>query len=237
MKRPMHRILAALVGLCCLALPAFAGSDKSQGLDRASQLVTALKALVPPGQTDQQLWTVLVSPGDPQMRVASGLVLADRLYPQGDLSRWDEVQGWWLPQQIPKSLAAADAALYTAVLAVQLPDPAGPWLSFRLLDSFFDSDGAWAFFGRCPPGPVADLEDTLSARGVQPSAGWPPFGAAMGPLPLGVPLYGDLSADQAVAMNLFFLDGMGCPTQGGGFYAWDRLTGRIYRLRETDKDH
>ena len=74
----MHRILAALVGLCCLALPAFAGSDKSQGLDQASQLVTALKALVPPGQTDQQLWTVLVSPGDPQMRVASGLVLADR---------------------------------------------------------------------------------------------------------------------------------------------------------------
>lgn len=230
------RILAALCVLSCLALPAFGGTGSAEGLGQAAQLSTALRAVVPPGQSDRQLWGILTGEGNLQVRVGAGLVLADRLYPQGDLSRWSEVQGWWLPEQIPLSLAAADAALVTAVLAAQLPDPAGSWLAFRLLDSFFASPDAWVFLGRCPPAAVSDLEDSLSSRGIRSDRGWPPFGVAMGTLPLGRPLFGDISIDQAMAQNLSFLDGMGRPTGGAGFYAWDRLTGRIYKVREKLRD-
>ena len=203
---------------------------REQGVAQGQRLRQELRGYVPFGVNDQCLWEALVGDGRLRDRAAAGLYLIECRCPDGDLARWDEVEGWWLPGQIPVPLAVADAALLTAVLAAQLPDPGGAWLALSLLEGLCRSDRGRYFFGRVLPGPVAELRAALSARGVEPLFGWPQVLEVTGTLPLASPLYGTIRVGRALNEGMTFLDGMGRPVGGAGAYAWDRPTGRIYRV-------
>ena len=203
---------------------------REQGMAQAETLRVHLRGFVPLGVNNECLWDLLVGNGKTRDRAAAGLYLIECRCPDGDLARWDEVEGWWLPGQIPVPLAVADAALLTAVLAAQLPDPGGPWLALSLLEGLCRSDRGRYFFGRVLPGPVAELRAALSARGVEPLFGWPQVLEVTGTLPLASPIYGTIRVGRALNEGMTFLDGMGRPVGGAGAYAWDRPTGRIYRV-------
>ena len=207
---------------------------REQGMALAETLRVHLRGFVPLGVNNECLWDLLVGNGKTRDRAAAGLYLLESLCPGGDLSRWEEAQGWWLPRQIPVPLTVADGVLLTATLVARMPDPGGPWLALSLLERFWRSDRARYFFGRVLPAPVAELEAELQAKGVAPTFGWPQVLEVTGTLPVASPLYGDIRLGRAMAANMTFLDGMGRPTGGVGSYAWDRPTGRIYRVLADD---
>ena len=225
-------VLLLLAGAGAEAGPFQVGAKRELGLEEAAALRVELLAEKPHGGTEDSLWRVLAYGRDPRTRVGAGLALVDRIFPGGDPSRWEEVEGWWLPRKVPRSLGAADAALLTASLAALLPDPGAPWLAYRILEPFFRSPAARVRFGRMAPRELEELLRSLAARGVEPPEGWPEAFEVLGDLPLARPLDGFVPLDRALMDRMVFLDRQGRISDDARTYAWDREEGELHEVTD-----
>ncbi len=179
-----------------------------------------------PREEPRRLWEGLGA-AEGRERASRALALVEALFPGGDPARWEEVGGFWNPQEIPLSLVALDA-VYEAVLALgDLPDGGAPFLASTLLRRLLQSSGARIHAFLTAPAEYARLVEILPAWGPP----WP-RGRIEGRLPFARPVRGSIGQDRALREGFTFLDGYGRPSSGLGAYAWDRRGGRLFRVRD-----
>ena len=174
------------------------------------------------------LWEGLFLPGTEARRRASlGLALVEALCPEGDPARWEEVEGFWNPQEIPLSLASLDA-VYGAVLALgEMDEKGASLLASTLLRRLLQSPRARVHAFLTAPVQYGRIVHSLPPWGPP----WPQ-GELRGSLPLARSVRGTISESRALSLGHTFLDGYGRIASGTGFYAWDRVRGDIFRVRD-----
>lgn len=235
-------LTAALMFLAILSIvvPAFAATDwdtfAAQMEKRDKIKVTGeavlndMRSIAPEG-SEENLWRMLWN-GETRSRAAAAVALVDRMFPDGDPSRWQEVSGF-LPNRgvQPRQLVAMDG-LFVAVLALkELPD--GVWGAAYLLDNFGKSGiGKVKFIDEIP----ADLKEAIAE--IVAETGIPgDWSSSMirGRMPL-LPSYrGAISRDTADSRNMQYLDGYGA-LAANGRYAWDRDNGYVYDVVDGADD-
>ena len=231
-------LLAVTIGL--FASPFFAASDwdtftaemekRSKIKDTGAAIVADMREIAPQG-TDIELWHKLWE-GEPRWRAAAAVALIDRIFPQGDPSKWEEVSGFASNRSVqPRQLIAIDA-LFVAVDSLrQMPD--GIWGSAYLLQQFGKSGwGKVMFIEEIPYGFDQTLKDVISTTGL--TGDWS-IKRIRGKMPL-LPIYrGYITRNSADSRNLQYLDGYGSISSNGR-YAWDRDRGYIYEVVDNDRD-
>ena len=231
-------LLAVTIGL--FATPLFAASDwdtftaemekRSKIKDTGAAIVDDMREIAPQG-TDIELWHKLWE-GEPRWRAAAAVALIDRIFPQGDPSKWEEVSGFASNRSVqPRQLIAIDA-LFVAVDSLrQMPD--GIWGSAYLLQQFGKSGwGKVMFIEEIPYGFDQTLKDVISTTGL--TGDWS-IKRIRGKMPL-LPIYrGYITRNSADSRNLQYLDGYGSISSNGR-YAWDRDRGYIYEVVDNDRD-
>ena len=161
---------------------------------------------------------------DAATRLESAWTILKDKVPGGDPARWQEVNYFQLPQEIPNAFMVIDA-LYTSL--IELPAlPGGDWLAADLLHAFSaSSHGRFDFLRTCPV-PVAEaIEGIVRRTGLR--GDWK--SVPMGELPIARSVEGVLTDSTAASSDMVFLDGAGIPSNNGS-YAWDRKSGKIYRI-------
>jgi hypothetical protein len=216
--------------------PVFAASDwdtftaemekRSKIKDTGAAVIADMLDIAPQG-TEAELWNKLWD-GEPRWRAAAAVSLINRVFPQGDPSRWQEVSGF-VPQRSvqPRQLLAMDA-LFVAVDSLrQIPD--GVWGSAYLLYLFGKSGmGKVMFIEEIPEGMDKVLNDVISVTGLP--GDWS-IKKIRGRLPV-LPIYrGYITRDTADSRNMQYLDGYGSIASNGR-YAWDRDRGYVYEVIE-----
>ncbi len=203
--------------------------ERDEGRREAERLRDLLLAEAPREEA-YLLWEGLLLPEEPRARASRALALVEALFPEGDPARWEEVGGFWNPQEIPLCLAALDAVYGAALALADLPGKGGPYLASMLLRRLLQSPRARIHaFMTAPP-----VYGRLVAR--VPSYGPPwPRGEMKGSFPVACPVRGWVSQERALTLDMTFLDGYGRIASGLGSYAWDRERGRIYRVRDGRK--
>lgn len=166
---------------------------------------------------------------DPQVRLRAAWSILKNVVPGGDPARWNEVNYFLLPQEIPKAFMVIDG-LYTAL--IELPRvPGGDWLAAELLRAFArSSHGRYDFLNVCPE-PVASAVEGIAER-TSLRGSWK--ARHLGRLPIARPCDGIVTESRAVSEQMQFLDGAGLPANNGS-YAWDRTSGRIYRVVSSNE--
>lgn len=201
---------------------------RAAGEAKAAELRRTLDGQILEGSL-YSLWRRCVRGEGPQRLQAAWSVLRVHV-PGGDPSRWDEVGSFELPSETPRAFMVIDA-LYAAL--IELPRrEGGEWLAAGLLRDFARSPhGRYDFLGVCPA-PVAEaVADIVARTGL--SGNWRPR-RVVGRLPIARPVHGTVTDSYARGEDMQFLDGAGIPA-GNGFYAWDRPSGRIYRISLYDR--
>ncbi len=203
-----------------------AAEERRQGVE---DLRRELLGEVSSSMGEEELWEALWEKQKPMRRSALALSLVERLFPEGDPARWEEISGFWRPSMISRSLAALDAVFSAAVSLVEFGGEEAESLALQILGRLSRSSRAryhallnapeeyrWILerFGRTNP-PL-------------------PKGKFIGKLPLAQPVRGWVNEEQALRLGATFLDGFGGVARGSGRYAWDRERGRIYRVRHDD---
>ena len=178
------------------------------------------------------LWKSLFLPGQTaEQGAANGLALLSLLVEDGDPAKWDTAAGFFLPSEVPKPLAAADAVYMSSLFLMKIDhEGAGP-LALWLMTRFLDSSRGKHFFITTGPAEYPPLVREMTARELAPPFGVWPEGAVRGALPFGAPVRGWISYGSALTKEMVFLDGAGRPASNGR-YAWDRDRGRIYAVVE-----
>lgn len=238
----------AVVAVCCMALalafsaaPVFASDDwnsfvaqmqKREKIDEHGAATLAkLRAEAPQNVSESELWGMLWS-GEDESRAAAGVALADRIFPDGDPSRWQEASGFLTNYSYrPRQLAAMDG-LFTAVIVLdKMPD--GEWAAARLLQRFGKSGaGKLMFIDEIPQSLRDAIDDVIARTGL---AGDWSSKKIRGKMPL-LPVYsGWITRSAADSRRMQYLDGFGS-ISGNGDYAWDRDKGRIYQVKD-DTSH
>ena len=229
-------LLAVTIGL--FATPLFAASDwdtfaaemekRSKIKDTGAAIVADMLDIAPQG-TEMELWDKLWD-GEPRWRAAAAVALINRMFPQGDPSKWQEVSGFAPQRSIqPRQLMAMDA-LFVAVDSLRhIPD--GVWGSAYLLSLFGKSGmGKVMFIEEIPEGMDQVLNDVVSVTGLQ--GDWS-VKRTRGKLPI-LPFYrGYVTRDTADSRNMQYLDGYGSIAPNGR-YAWDRDRGYVYEVMEDN---
>ena len=235
------KCIAALILFFTLTLysvPLFAASDwdtfvaemqkREKIKDTGAAIVADMLDIAPRG-SELELWNKLWE-GDPRWRAAAAVALIDRMFPDGDPSRWQEVSGFEPQQSVqPRQLIAIDA-LFAAVDSLsRMPD--GIWGSAYLLDLFGKSGmGKVMFIEEIPEGMDKVLSDVISVTGLP--GDWS-IKRIRGRLPV-LPLYrGYITRSAADSRNMQYLDGYGALASNGG-YAWDRERGYIYQVADDN---
>ncbi|MCX7829073.1 MAG: hypothetical protein N2315_07725 [Thermanaerothrix sp.] len=234
MRRVLLVISASVLMSFLAAGLAFGSMNKrEQGVRLGMDLRARIMSESYHSRSDLALWRKLLNDpsSSPKERIGAGLALADRLFPEGDLSRWEDIRGFLGDSGVPKSLAAADAVLFTSYLAVEaLPSGEGMWLAYVLMEPFFRSDSARMAFGRTCPAPVAEMMKKMAQAGVAPPEGWPEPFDVVGFLPLGAPVSGSVSPDQVALYGMWRMDREGRIRLDAKDLAWDREEGAVYRI-------
>lgn len=220
--------------------PVFAASDwdtfteemekRGKIKETGAAIVTDMLDIAPQG-TETELWNKLWE-GEPRWKAAAAVALIDRMFPEGDPSRWQEVSGFVPKRSVqPRQLMAMDAFFVAVDSLRQIPD--GVWGSAYLLSLFGKSGmGKVMFIEEIPEGMDRVLNDVISVTGLQ--GDWS-IKKIRGKLPM-LPLYrGHVTRDIADSRNMQYLDGYGSIAQNGR-YAWDRDRGYVYEVVEDNGD-
>ncbi len=236
MKAKCMLTVFLLLAISLSPVPVFAASDwdtftaemekRSKIKDTGAAVIADMLDIAPQG-TEAELWNKLWD-GEPRWRAAAAVSLINRVFPQGDPSRWQEVSGF-VPQRSvqPRQLMAMDA-LFVAVDSLrQIPD--GVWGSAYLLYLFGKSGmGKVLFIEEIPEGMDKVLNDVISVTGLP--GDWS-IKKIRGRLPV-LPIYrGYITRDTADSRNMQYLDGYGSIASNGR-YAWDRDRGYVYEVIE-----
>ena len=229
-------VIAVMVLSAFWALPALAASDwdsfvaqmeSEQRLKTDGPVIVAQVAQMDPQATDKELWNLSCNAPSVETRAAASVALVNKLFPSGDPSRWQEVQGFFPPQSyIPLQLVAVNA-LYNAVTALsQMPN--GKLGAAYLMTLFGKSAIGKLYFIDNMPAQFRKTMDTLVAE--TPLAGDWSSETVEGPWPF-VPAENFNICTSAVQANSDFqyLNAMGQIAKTGP-YAWDRVTGGVYKV-------
>lgn len=236
MKLKWPVVLFIVLVILFSSVPIFAASDwdifvaemekRSKIKDTGAAIVAEMLDIAPQG-TEMELWNKLWD-GEPRWRAAAAVALINRMFPQGDPSRWEEVSGF-VPKRsvLPRQLMAMDAFFVAVDSLRRIPD--GVWGSAYLLYLFGNSGrGKVIFIEEIPEGMDQALEDVVSITALQ--GDWS-IKRTRGKLPI-LPSYrGYVSRDTADFRNMQYLDGYGSIASNGR-YAWDRDRGYVYRVIE-----
>jgi hypothetical protein len=206
--------------------------EKERGEGQGLILQKNLLEKAPKNMSQYDMWRSLFEEDvTEEERAALALKLIDEIYPQGNPAKWDEIGGLWIPQLVPKPLAAFDA-LYVAVGSLlSLNNEGAAWLARSLLLQLYESRGARIYGIRTAPIEVVDIIEKLKVRAPLPPIGGWPNPKVLGRLPYARKIYGYISVDTALVHEMTFLDSLGRPRGGSGVYAWDRARGRIYNVK------
>lgn len=181
-----------------------------------------------PQGTEYEIWQQLWS-GDARSRAAAGVALVDRMFPNGDPSRWEEVNGI-LPERSfqPRQLMAMDG-LFCAMSALkELPD--GVYASAFLLEQFGKSSrGKLIFIDDTPAEARKIIDDVVAGAGLIKDY-WT-SSKVRGHMPFLGTYQGTITRNLAESRQMQFLDGFG-GVSGNGSYAWDRDRGYLFQVRE-----
>ena len=233
-------VIAVMVLTAFWALPALAASDwdsfvaqmeSEQRLKTDGPVIVAQVAQMAPQATDKELWNLSCNAPSVETRAAASVALVNKLFPSGDPSRWQEVQGFFPPQSyIPLQLVAVNA-LYNAVTALsQMPN--GKLGAAYLMTQFGKSAIGKLYFVDNMPSQFRKTMDTLVAE--TPLAGDWSSETIEGTAQI-VPVYNNVIVASAVQdnNNFQFINGMGLVANEGP-YSWDRAHGYIYKLVRSD---
>ena len=194
-------------------------------------IIEALRQSAPQG-SEEELW-LMTKRGETKSRAAAAVALVDRMFPEGDPSRWEEVSGFLPKRSVqPRQLLAVDA-LFSAVASMrELPD--GVWGSAYLLDRFGKSAmGRLKFIDDIPAELRAVLDKVIEET--QLSGDWS-SSVIRGRMPM-LPLYrGYITRNHADSEAMQYLDGYGS-LSGNGRYAWDRDRNYIYEIIDNSFDN
>ena len=180
-------------------------------------------------------WRNLVrGQGSADEQAGNALVLVEKIFPDGDPSRWEEVKGFWLPSDVPLPLAALDAVFYGAKALLSMQDARAPWLARFLVEALASSDRARTVALRTAPAEVRGLLEDLAVQAPPPPVGGWPSGIARGNLPYAHAVRGWITETRAAMEGMTFLNAAGVPVGGAGVYAWDREKGKIYRVLDSE---
>lgn len=236
MRAKYIAVILLVLAISFFSVPVFAASDwdtftaemeqRSKIKDTGSAIVADMLDIAPQG-TEMELWNKLWD-GEPRWRAAAAVALINKMFPDGDPSRWQEISGF-VPQRsaVPRQLMAMDA-LFVAVDSLRkLPD--GVWGSAYLLYLFGKSGmGKVIFIEEIPEGMDKVLEEIISATSLP--GDWS-VKKIRGKLPL-LPSYrGYVTRDTADFRNMQYLDGYGS-IAANGEYVWDRDKGYVYKVIE-----
>lgn len=178
-------------------------------------------------QNEIELWEQLWQ-GDPALRCKAGLALMDRIFPNGDPSRWQEVDGFLsISNRQPRQLAGIDAFFVVVSAIRDLPD--GVWASAYILEKFGKSTrGRMYFIDDTTPEIRAVLDDVINKTGLK--GDWSSR-IIRGRMPF-LPTYnGYITMSRAIDKQMVFINGHGA-IAGNGNYSWDRDGGYIYEISE-----
>jgi len=170
-----------------------------------------------------------------EMRAAYALRLVQVLFPDGDLSRWDEIEGMWYPSIIPIPLASIDAAYIAAHELLQMKRMDASWLARNLINDLSRSSRAKYYFMREAPVEYLDIITKLEAMDMGPGFGNWTQPEVTGSLSLASPVRGRISQNAALSRKFVFLNASGVIVNIGT-YAWDRENGHIYEVIEREKE-
>lgn len=241
MKKFVILVIVAVM-LAVSVVPALAATDwdtfvgemqKREKIKETGAAVLSDIRDIEPSGSEAETWEKLWS-GEPKWRAAAGLALVDRIFPDGDPARWEEVNGFMgsSGSRRPRQLAAMDG-LFVAITALRdVPD--GVWASAALLDKFGKSAlGKVKFIDEIPAGMREVIDDVIAQTGLP--GDWSSK-KIRGKMPL-LPIYrGYITRDNADSKNMQYLDGFGSMS-GNGRYAWDRDRGYVYEVVEDTWDN
>ncbi len=209
--------------------------EKLHGAE-AEELKIELLSIADTGKKDLLLWKGLFANGfSCEKKIANALLLIQRLYPQGDVSRWEEVSGMMYPSLVPSPLAAVDG-VYVAALGLAGKDEKGAkWLARELLNDLADSSRGKMYFINTAPAKYELIISALESEGFSPDYGKWPEARIEGNLPLASPVRGYIGYEYAMSRGFVFLNAWG-GIANNGTYAWDRRKGRIYRVVDRERN-
>lgn len=240
MKIKLISALVLILAVLLFSVPVMAASDwdtftaemekRSKIKDTGAAIVADMLDIAPEG-TETELWNKLWD-GEPRWRAAAAVSLINRMFPQGDPSRWQEINGFASKGSLqPRQLMAMDAFFVAVDSLRQITD--GVWGSAYLLDMFGKSGiGKVMFIEEIPEGMDQVLQDVISVTGLP--GDWS-IKKTRGKLPI-LPSYrGYVTRDSADSRNMQYLDGYGSIAPNGR-YAWDRDRGYLYEVVEDGND-
>ncbi len=197
--------------------------DRSDGELKAQEIFDELDSKVQQGSL-LTLWRRLDSQDPEESLVAAWSIIRNHC-PDGDVSQWENTGGLLIPQEIPRPLMVIDG-FYTALMGLRRR-PNGVWAAAKLLQAFVHSTRGRYYFLRTVPEPIATVITEVAAETGLVGL-WEPE-TVVGRMPLARRVSGVVTDTGAVSRGMQFLDGDGIP-KNNGFYAWDRRSGRIYRV-------
>lgn len=182
------------------------------------------------------LWWSLWDPDKlGEQKAANALKLVDYLYPDGDISRWEEIKGLWYPSLIPTTLAAVDAVYVAAHELLEMDREGAAWLARNLVNDLGKSSRARHYFMKYGPEEYLQIITRLSDMGLNPDYGNWTEPHTTGTMRLANPVRGKISQNFAIASHFIFMNSSG-QIVNLGTYAWDREKGRIYEVIDSERD-
>ncbi len=177
-------------------------------------------------------WEKLWEDIDPREKASRAMYLIESLFPDGDVSRWEEVSGFWYPSLIPKSLAALDAVYVLALSLAETGESEGKDLAGEILKDLYRSRKGRIYAFMTAPEEYLEIKESLKdiKRLLLPE------GKIIGSLPFAHPVRGKYSVTSRNLSQYVSLNGYGQPTSTMGAYGWDRKKGRIFNHIERESN-
>ncbi|MDL2297773.1 hypothetical protein LJC40_01310 [Synergistaceae bacterium OttesenSCG-928-D05] len=236
MKKKISLAIALFFCLISFATPLLAAQswdDLVAGMQqqedikqKGAGIVDQLRAQAPVA-SETQLWNALWV-GDTMSRATAGVALMDKIFPGGDPSKWEQVQGFLSNTSYqPRQLAALDG-LFVAVASLNAI-PNGEWGAAYLLSQFGKSGRGKVYFIEEVPAEFRPVIDSVvSKTGLR--GDWSTV-RSRGRMPL-LPVYrGIISRNGVESRQMQYFDGFGSMANNGR-YAWDRDRGYFYQVVE-----
>ena len=229
--------LALTIAMLVCAAPLYAASswdDLVAGMEQQEEtrekgqaLIAQLRAEAPVA-SETQLWNALWT-GDAKSRAVNAIALMDKIFPGGDPSRWERVQGFLSNTSYQPRQPAGIDALFVAAASLNSME-GGEWSAAYLLSTFGKSARGRILFVEETPAEIRTVLDSVIAKtGLR--GDWSTV-RTRGSMPF-VPVYrGYISRDGAESRQLQYLDGLGSIANNGR-YAWDRNRGYLYQVVEN----
>lgn len=193
---------------------------------KGTEIIAKLRSEAPDG-TELELWQ-LIWFGYERPRASAAVALIDKLFPESDPARWEEVGGFITRDTFATRQLAALDALFAAVM-IMSKDPDMIWGAAYLLQAFGHSGmGKVIFIDKIPSGLRAAIDKVIEVTGLR--GDWSSR-EELGRFPLLPSFGGYIGYSGGGGPHMQFIDGAGRLAQNGSL-VWNRKNGKIYKIIE-----